>query len=270
MSDGLELRDVEQDADGAWTAGVRVDPDSPWFAGHFPGEPVLPAMAQIGLVARLAGEATEAGHPTGLPNLRLSRQVAPGDRLTLRLVPGDGHCAAFRLDGPQGRVSDGTMAWGGTPPPPAEGAAAARGPEQRDPDAELPPVDLLPHAPPALLVREVRQLGDAHIVCRGAVPADNAAVVDGGSGPWMALELAAQAAGLLQAAMVGRRDSRVGYIVRIRDAGFLRPRLPAAVTLDARVDHQGGSGPLTLYRVGVERDGAAVVTATLATFLPVP
>lgn len=32
------------------SATVSVPGDSPWFAGHFPGNPVLPAIAQVSIV----------------------------------------------------------------------------------------------------------------------------------------------------------------------------------------------------------------------------
>lgn len=32
------------------SAKVVVPPDSPWFSGHFPGNPVLPAVAQLAIV----------------------------------------------------------------------------------------------------------------------------------------------------------------------------------------------------------------------------
>lgn len=270
MSDGLELRDVREAADGGWRATVRVAPDSPWFAGHFPGEPVLPAMAQIGLVARLHAETAGTGSPTALPNLRLAAPVHPGDVVTVHLDrPDPAGRAAFRLEKQDDKVSSGTMAWGEEPQPPRgpEEPGDARRHEGRGPT--LPSPTLLPHTPPSRLATEVLEVGDGHVLCRGSIPADNASVHGGEAGPWMALELAAQAAGLLQAAGAGDdAEPRVGYIVRIRDARFPRPGLPADVPLLARVNHDGGGGPLSLYRVRVDVDGAVVCTATLGTFVP--
>lgn len=272
MSDGLELRDLREDADGGWNATVRVAPDSPWFAGHFPGEPVLPAMAQIGLVARLHAETAGPGSPTALPNLRLAGPVLPGDVVTVHLDRTDptGR-AVFRLEKQDDKVSSGTMAWGDEPQPSRspEEPGDARRHEGRGPHRHLPSPELLPHTPPSRLATGVLEIGDGHVLCRGSIPAANASARGGEAGPWMALELAAQAAGLLQAAGEGDDvEPRVGYIVRIRDARFSRPTLPAETTLLARVDHDGGGGPLSLYRARVELDGAVVCTATLGTYVP--
>jgi len=71
------------------SAGVystTVPPDAPHFAGHFPGTPVLPGIAQIGLV--LAAAAAYRGAPvrlTHIVRLRLRHTVGPGDALLVRL-----------------------------------------------------------------------------------------------------------------------------------------------------------------------------------------
>jgi 3-hydroxyacyl-[acyl-carrier-protein] dehydratase len=65
--------------------------DEFWFAGHFPGRPVMPgvltieAIAQAGAVAVLADEANTGKIPffAGIDNVRFKRVVEPGDVLTL-------------------------------------------------------------------------------------------------------------------------------------------------------------------------------------------
>jgi 3-hydroxyacyl-[acyl-carrier-protein] dehydratase len=65
--------------------------DEFWFAGHFPGRPVMPgvltieAIAQAGAVAVLADEANQGKIPffAGIDNVRFKRVVEPGDVLTL-------------------------------------------------------------------------------------------------------------------------------------------------------------------------------------------
>jgi predicted hotdog family 3-hydroxylacyl-ACP dehydratase len=108
------------------------------------------------------------------------------------------------------------------------------------------------------------------IRCRGRVPLDHPSVTDGAAGSWMALELAAQAAGLLQAAGERATEPRVGYVVRLRDARFRRPTLPAAAPLLATVELEGSGGPLSLYRASivVEGDDTPLAGAILGTFLP--
>ncbi len=65
--------------------------DEFWFAGHFPGRPVMPgvltieAIAQAGAVAVMADEANRGKIPffAGIDNVRFKRVVEPGDVLTL-------------------------------------------------------------------------------------------------------------------------------------------------------------------------------------------
>jgi 3-hydroxyacyl-[acyl-carrier-protein] dehydratase len=81
---------------------VRVE--DPWFAGHFPGRPVMPgvliveAMAQTGAVAVLVEEGNRGkiAFFAGIDDCRFKRIVEPGDVLTLT-------CEIDTVRGPIGR-----------------------------------------------------------------------------------------------------------------------------------------------------------------------
>lgn len=78
-------------------AGVRavakkcVSYNEPYFAGHFPGEPVMPgvliveALAQTGAVAILAKEENKGktAYFAGIDHAKFKQKVLPGDVLTL-------------------------------------------------------------------------------------------------------------------------------------------------------------------------------------------
>ena len=82
----------------------EIRADDPWFAGHFPGRPVMPgvliveAMAQTGAVAVLAEEENRGkiAFFAGIDDCRFKRIVEPGDVLELR-------CELERVRGPIGR-----------------------------------------------------------------------------------------------------------------------------------------------------------------------
>ena len=82
----------------------RVNEDDWWFAGHFPGRPVMPgvliveAMAQAGAVAVLIEEANRGkiAFFAGIDDCRFKRIVEPGDVLTLV-------CEIDTVRGPIGR-----------------------------------------------------------------------------------------------------------------------------------------------------------------------
>ena len=44
------LKDLKRSDSRELRAEIQVPPDSPWFSGHFPGEPILPGIAQLGMV----------------------------------------------------------------------------------------------------------------------------------------------------------------------------------------------------------------------------
>ena len=99
----------------AWACfDVVVDGDSPLFEGHFPGHPVLPAVAQIDLLAVLLRRIHGASAClTGVDGARFERPVRPGDRLRVRLSAGARELLVrFRIDRSGSIVSRGSLRWG--------------------------------------------------------------------------------------------------------------------------------------------------------------
>lgn len=75
--------------------GIKaVTINEPFFAGHFPGYPVMPgvliaeALAQVAgvVVARASGQAGRVAFLAGLDGFRFRRQVTPGDVLRLEVT----------------------------------------------------------------------------------------------------------------------------------------------------------------------------------------
>jgi 3-hydroxyacyl-[acyl-carrier-protein] dehydratase len=70
-----------------------VPADSPWFSGHFPGEPILPGIALIHLVKQaIVQEALKKGELLQLNKLRRVRfinPVWPGETLSVSITAED-------------------------------------------------------------------------------------------------------------------------------------------------------------------------------------
>ena len=103
----------------AWSEGAEgwafecvLDPASLHFRGHFPGRPVLPAIAQLDLLAQAASRALGRGYLAELGRLRLTLALVPGDRLRVRMDRPDeeGRLSFSILRGPD-TASAGTLAW---------------------------------------------------------------------------------------------------------------------------------------------------------------
>ena len=72
----------------AVTGQVAIPAESIWFQGHFPGDPLLPGIAQLHLVmeaiqASLNGEIRLAG----LKRVRFKRIIRPGDPIAIAADP---------------------------------------------------------------------------------------------------------------------------------------------------------------------------------------
>ncbi len=72
---------------------AEVPADSPWFLGHFPGEPILPGIALVHLVKQaIHQEAQKKGEQLEMHDLkrvRFTQPVRPGDKLSLNISAED-------------------------------------------------------------------------------------------------------------------------------------------------------------------------------------
>lgn len=73
--------------EGVWAFLVRVPEHSPFFEGHFPGNPILPGVAQLALCAELLRATLGPdARLLGIRTLRYKSPALPGDELTVRLA----------------------------------------------------------------------------------------------------------------------------------------------------------------------------------------
>jgi 3-hydroxymyristoyl/3-hydroxydecanoyl-(acyl carrier protein) dehydratase len=65
-------------------AQIRVPADSPWFCGHFPGEPILPGIAQLGMVFDAIAQASNRKLKIrSVSRVRFKKAIRPNDHLTI-------------------------------------------------------------------------------------------------------------------------------------------------------------------------------------------
>lgn len=82
--------------EGKLVALKNVTMNEPYFAGHFPGQPVMPGVIILEALAQAAGLIILKSDPTlthqnnlflfvGVDNVRFKRMVVPGDQLLLNV-----------------------------------------------------------------------------------------------------------------------------------------------------------------------------------------
>lgn len=238
---------------------LEIPAESPLFAGHFPGHPILPGIAHLALAARALPEQAILE----IRALKLRKPVGPGDALEVFAEgTGEDGTARFEIRRGEETVSNGTVRFG-----PADHGL--------DPGLEVvagdfpDPAALVPHAPPALFLRSVVEAGPEGIVCAVEIPAAHPLAEDGRVPSFAGLEAAAQAAALLEA--LGRSGEgggpRIGYLVGIRDARFHAPFLPVDRPLRAEARLHGSVPPLSMYRVSVQGAGGEILTGMISTYI---
>jgi 3-hydroxymyristoyl/3-hydroxydecanoyl-(acyl carrier protein) dehydratase len=83
------LKEVKETNHNHIEALVDVPAESPWFSGHFPGEPILPGIALVHLVKEtITQEAQKKGEQLqfhALKRVRFTQPVRPGDKLSVNI-----------------------------------------------------------------------------------------------------------------------------------------------------------------------------------------
>lgn len=66
------------------TAKVTTDSNSPWFSGHFPGDPILPGIAQLEMVAEVISSLRQEKLIIGgLNRVKFRKLIRPGELLDI-------------------------------------------------------------------------------------------------------------------------------------------------------------------------------------------
>jgi len=89
---------------------IQIPADHPAFAGHFPGNPLVPAVVLLDEI--LTSIARLGGTPPGRCDIRsakFKRVVGPGDPLVLGFERTAGGAVSFELRSAANLVADGTV-----------------------------------------------------------------------------------------------------------------------------------------------------------------
>ena len=83
-----ELNHIDISEAGEISAEIRVPPESQWFSGHFPGEPILPGIAQLGIVYdTVCGARERLFSLAGFSRVKFKKIIRPQDCLKITVAP---------------------------------------------------------------------------------------------------------------------------------------------------------------------------------------
>jgi 3-hydroxymyristoyl/3-hydroxydecanoyl-(acyl carrier protein) dehydratase len=83
-----KLNNINRSAANEISADIHIPSDSAWFNGHFPGEPILPGVAQIGMVFDAIRKAhNQELKVSSVRRVRFKSIIRPDDRLKIIAAP---------------------------------------------------------------------------------------------------------------------------------------------------------------------------------------
>ena len=105
----------------AYERTVVIRHDHPSLAGHFPGHPVVPGVVLLDEVLRLVRETSGSAQAvTGLPLVKFSSPLRPGEVVTIHLDLDGATGAAFSCRVETRLVASGTIELSPVPAAPVE------------------------------------------------------------------------------------------------------------------------------------------------------
>ncbi len=86
------ITEIKENSDGGITASARVPGTSLLFSGHFPDDPIVPGIAQLGLVSEMLRQSGSARRPRQVRRIRFKRVIRPDEIMWIHIFPPDGAC----------------------------------------------------------------------------------------------------------------------------------------------------------------------------------
>lgn len=85
---GYEISDISMPEESIITAQIIVGSDSPWFDGHFPGNPIVPGIAQMSMIFDLMQQAMGPGLKLdGFKRVRFKQLIRPDTPISVLIKP---------------------------------------------------------------------------------------------------------------------------------------------------------------------------------------
>lgn len=103
--------DVKTNSDGTILAQITTDQHSPWFSGHFPGDPILPGIAQLNMVTTTIAKALQKELILkNLARVKFKQLIRPGDILNIHAMSGKkDNSYSFKITSKQQEVCSGRL-----------------------------------------------------------------------------------------------------------------------------------------------------------------
>jgi len=82
------LKSVDVLSSNEITMEAEISPDSPWFSGHFPGEPILPGVAQLEMALDAIKKLDRKNlRILSVKRVRFKQVIRPDDKLRITVTP---------------------------------------------------------------------------------------------------------------------------------------------------------------------------------------
>ncbi len=96
-----------EDAEDSISAETSIEENSYWFSGHFPGDPILPGIAQILLVNDMIKSVNDTLSLASVKRVKFRRLVRPNEKLRVHAKKSGGTNYFFTLYSGDELVSSG-------------------------------------------------------------------------------------------------------------------------------------------------------------------
>lgn len=90
------IKNLKQSASNEISANVEIGPDSPWFSGHFPGDPILPGIAQLGIIFEAIEQSSNQKLVvSGFSRVKFNQGIRSQDQLRVVITPVEKNAGSY-------------------------------------------------------------------------------------------------------------------------------------------------------------------------------